>query len=340
MKKVKLPILSTVLVLLLVMGIWLLTGFYTLRADGGEQGVITRFGSYVRTDDQAGLKWHLPAPIESVEIVRAGVVRTLEIGYRTQTVGGTQEVSEFLVVPEEALMITGDENLVNTETVIQFRINNVHDFIFNVDDPLGTLRTISESTIRRVVAAHGLDDVLTDQKEMIQREILTDLQVVADMYGLGVDISNVALQSVYAPLEVTEAFDDVIKAREDMARFINEAEKRSNEIVPASQAKAQEILNEAISYRARRIAEARGEVSNFVQVREQYILAQDVTRTRMFLEVMERVLPSAKIYIMQDEGDTLRYISLDNQGTQPSPAPIVPPQPNAEQNDAPAATTP
>ena len=248
MKKLHLSIVTLVLVLLAVVGIWLASGFYTLKADGGEQAVVLRFGAYVRTDEQAGLKWHLPYPIETVEIVRADVVRTLEIGYRTDSVGGASEQSRFSTIPEEALMITGDENLVNTETVIQYRIKNTHDFVFNVEDPITSLRIVSESAIRRIVAFHTLDDVLTDQKEMIQSEIREDLQAICDIYGLGVDITKVALQAVYAPEEVTEAFDDVIKAREDKARYINEANKTSNEILPAAQGKAQEILNVALSY--------------------------------------------------------------------------------------------
>lgn len=314
MKKLQLSIATLVLVLLVVIGIWLGTGIYTLKADGGEQGVILRFGAYIRTDEQTGLKWHLPYPIETVEIIKAATVRTLEIGYRTESVGSSTGSSQFTSVPEEALMITGDENLVNTETVIQYRIKNVHDFLFKVDDPLGSLRIVAESAIRRVVASHKLDDVLTDQKDVVQTEIRDDLQGICDEYGLGVEITKVALQSVYAPTEVTEAFDDVIKAREDMSRFINEARKTSNEIVPAAEGLAQEILNQAQSYKEKRIAEAKGDVENFKQVLQRYVLGKEVTRTRMYLEVMESVLPAAKVYIMKDNGDTLKYLPLDGTG--------------------------
>lgn len=312
MKKLHLSIVTLVLVLLVAVGLWLASGIYTLKADGGEQAVVMRFGAYVRTDEIAGLKWHLPYPIETVEVVRADVVRTLEIGYRTDSVGGSSEQSRFSTIPEEALMITGDENLVNTETVIQYRIKNVRDFVFNVENPINSLRIVSESAIRRIVAAHTLDDVLTDQKEMIQSEIREDLQGICDLYGLGVDVTKVALQAVYAPEEVSDAFDDVIKAREDKARFINEANKTSNEILPAAQGKAQEILNEAQSYKEKRIAEARGDVENFKQVYERYVLGKEVTRTRLYLEVMERVLPGAKVYVMDEGGNTLKYLQLDD----------------------------
>jgi len=339
MKKLQLSIVTLVIVIIAVIGVWLATGVYTLKTDGGEQAVVLRFGQYVRTDEQAGLKWHLPYPIETVEIVRADTVRTLEIGYRTQSVGGSTGNSEFQSVPQESLMITGDENLVNAETVIQFRIKNVQDFLFNVDDPIGSLRVVSESAIRRVVANHSLDDVLTDQKELVQSEIREDLQEIVDIYGLGVDITKVALQSVYAPEEVVSAFDDVIKAREDKSRFINEANKTSNEIVPAAQGKAQEILNQALSYKEKRIAEARGDVENFKQVLQRYVLGKEVTRTRMYLEVMEKVLPNAKVYIMNDNGSTLKYLPLDGSSTGESgssaqSATIPPPVINETEADA------
>ncbi len=329
MKKLHLPVITLVLVLAAVIGIWTSSGVYTLKADGGEQGVILRFGRYVRTDEQAGLKWHMPYPIETVEIIRAGELRTLEIGYRTTNVGNATAASNFDTVPEEALMITGDENLVNLETVIQYRISNAKDYLFSIDDPVGSLRIVGESAIRRVVAAHNLDDVLTDQRDAVQREIRDDLQEICDAYALGVDVSKVMLQSVYAPTEVSEAFDDVIKAKEDKARFINEAKKTSNEIVPAAQGKAQEILNEAQSYKEKRMAEARGDVENFKQVLQRYQLGKDVTRTRMYLEVMEQVLPNAKVFIMNDDGNTLKYLPLDGAGTgsgsgTSSTVPVVP----------------
>ena len=151
-------------------------------------------------------------------------------------------------------MITGDENLVHTETVIQYRIKNVADYLFNVRQAPEALKIAAEASVRRVVANHNLDDVLTDQKDAIQTEILSDLQTICDEYGLGVEIIKVALQDVYAPEEVADAFTDVIKAREDMNRYINEAQKKANEIVPAAEAKQQEILNEA-KHTRRRIAD-------------------------------------------------------------------------------------
>ncbi len=299
------------LLILVIAGIWLASGIYTIKSDGGEQAVITRFGRFADIKTDAGLKWHLPAPIERHEIIKSDVLRSMEIGYITTSIGNTVRQSQTEAKPREALMITGDENLVNTETVIQYKISNVKDFLFNVEHPEQTLRIAAESSIRRVVANHTMDHVLTDQKEMIQSEILQDLQAICDLYQVGVRIHQVALQAVYAPKDVEEAFNDVIKAREDRSRYINEARKSRNEIVPAAEGKAAEMLNQANAYKEKRISEAKGDVENFSQVLKNYVLGKDVTRTRMYLETMQDVLPDAKIFIMDNDGNTLKFLPID-----------------------------
>ncbi len=309
MKKIGLRLFIPLVVILV--GIWCLTGVYTLKSDGGERAVLTQFGRYADTIEEAGLHWHLPYPIQKVEIVKTETLRTIELGFRTQDVGSNNSNSTFNEIPEEALMITGDENLVNAETVIQYRISNVRDFVFNVNDAFNTLKMASESSVRRVVANHKLDDVLTDQKDIIQSEIKEDLQNICNEYQMGISIKNVALQMVYAPVEVEDAFNDVIKAREDMNRFINEANRESNEIVPAAEARVQEILNEANAYKEKRISESKGDVENFTQVYKNFELGPEVTRIRMYFETMQEILPKAKIYIMNDSGNTLRFLPLE-----------------------------
>ncbi|HAA24992.1 MAG TPA: FtsH protease activity modulator HflK [Ruminiclostridium sp.] len=310
MKKVTKSVFA--LLLLVVAGIWLATGLYTIKADGGEQAVITRFGKFVKIETEAGLKWHIPAPIERVEIVKCDVLRSMEFGYTTTRTGDQALKSEFSVNPREALMITGDESLVNTETVIQYKITNVRDYLFNVDNPEGTLRNAAVASIRRIVANHTMDQVLTDQKDMVQNEILQDLQEACDLYGLGIRIHQVALQAVYAPAEVEEAFNDVIKAREDRSRYINEARKSRNEIVPAAEGRAAEMLNQANAYKEKRISEARGDVENFNQVLNNYMHGEEVTRTRMYLETMQKVLGRAKIYIMDSDSNTLKFLPIES----------------------------
>ncbi len=305
-----------ILLLIVIAGIWFATGFYTIKTDGGEQAVITRFGKFIDVKTEAGLKWHLPSPIERVEIVKSDVLRSMEFGYATTVVGSSTSQSQYVTDWREALMITGDESLVNTETVVQYKITNVKDFLFNVEHPEDTLRIAAEASIRRVVANHTMDQVLTDQKDLVQSEILQDLQAICDIYQLGIRIHQVALQAVYAPEEVEEAFNDVIKAREDRSRFINEAQKSRNEIVPAAEGKALEMLNQANAYKEKRIAEARGDVENFKQVLNNYQLGEEVTRTRMYLETMQRVLPGAKIFIMDNDDNTLKFLPIDGSVSQ------------------------
>lgn len=309
MKKLSKSLL--LLLILIAFVLWLGTGVYTLKSDGGEQAVITRFGKFVRIETEAGLKWHWPAPVEKAEIIKTEVRRSMTFGYSTVKPGNIDNRAEYRVDPYEALMITGDENLVNTETVVQYQILNPKDYLFNVNNPENTLRMAAESSIRRVVANHTMDDVLTYQKEIIQTEIKQDLQDVCNEYGLGIQINEVSLQAVYAPAEVEEAFNDVLKAREDRNRYVNEARKSRNEIVPAAEGNAAQMLNEANAYKEKRIAEARGDVENFNQIMNNYELGKDVTRTRMYLETMKEVLPNARIYIMDSNDNTLKLLPLD-----------------------------
>lgn len=314
MKKLSKSIL--LLLILLIAGLWLGTGVYTLKADGGEHAVITRFGKFVRIETEAGLKWHWPSPIEKAEIIKTETRRSMTFGYSTVKQGDIDNRAQYKVDPYEALMITGDENLVNTETVVQYQISNPKNYIFNVYNPESTLRMAAESSIRRVVANHTMDDVLTYQKELIQTEIRQDLQEVCNSYRLGVQINEVSLQAVYAPAEVEEAFNDVIKAREDRSRYVNEAKKSRNEIVPAAEGNAAEMLNQANAYKEKRIAEARGDVENFNQIMNNYELGKDVTRTRMYLETMKEVLPDAKIFIMDSDDNTLKFLPIGESSNQ------------------------
>ncbi|NLM75572.1 MAG: FtsH protease activity modulator HflK [Clostridiaceae bacterium] len=304
--KPKFIIFALILITALIMS----SGIYTLKSESGEKAVVTQFGKYLTTVEEAGLHWHIPI-IQKVEIVKCDVVRSLELGYRHV---GTQSDANpsFVTVDNESLMITGDENLVHTEIAVQYRINSAKDFLFNAEDSINSLKIAAESSVRRVVANHKLDDVLTDQKEMIQAEIREDLQSIVNEYGLGIDITKVSLQAVYAPPEVQEAFDDVIKAREDMNRYINEAKEKANEIIPAAEAAALEMVNKANAYKEKRISEAKGDVENFRQVLANYELGPRVTRTRMYLETMQEILPKAKIYIMNDKGETLRFLPLED----------------------------
>ena len=298
-----------VIVLVLIAFFWLISGFYTVRS--GEVAVILRFGKYKTSVSKAGLNWHLPSPIERVDKVNTLEVKRLEFGYKTLAEGSYGEYAVYGSVPAaESLMLTGDENMVNVETAIQYKIRNATDYLFNVKDQEGTLKIASESAIRRVIANHVLDEVLTENKFEIQQEIMKDLQEICNNYNLGITIMAVQLQDVYPPGEVDAAFKDVANAREDRNSYINEAESYRNEIIPKARGKAAAIKNEAIAYKEKRIAEAKGDVANFIQILERYELGKEVTRVRMYLETMEEILPGIEKYIVDSKGNLVKFLPL------------------------------
>jgi membrane protease subunit HflK len=303
--------IGPITILVVVLALWLATGFYTVDSEGGEAAVVLRFGNHVNTVYDAGLHWHLPAPIETIEKERLKEIRTIEIGYRTLKMGSASEYSEYTTVPDEARMLTQDENLVDVETVIQYEIIDVEAYIFNVDDQEGTMTISAESAIRRVVANHTLDEVLTDNKSTIQSEIMLDLQSICDLYDMGIQINTVVLQDVVAPQEVDAAFKDVANAREDKASYINEAETYANEILPQARGNAAEMVNKAEAYKEKRIAEAKGDVANFLAVLEKYELGEEVTRTRMYIETMEEILPGMSKYIVSSDDGMIKFLPLD-----------------------------
>jgi len=295
--------------LVVIVGLWLLSGIYTVKS--GEEAVVLRFGNYAGTVTKAGLNWHIPVPIDRVYKVNVAEVKRIEFGFTTVKEGSSKENAAYKEVPMQSLMLTGDENLVNVETTIQYRITRSDYYLFNVDDQEATLTVAAESAIRRAIANHKLDEVLTDNKMEIQQEIMRDLQSICDDYAMGVGISTVQLQDVNPPFEVDEAFKDVANAREDMNSFINESESYKNEILPRARGNAAERVNKALAYKEKRIAEAKGDVANFVQILEKYQMGKEVTRTRMYLETMEEILPGIEKYIVDGSGNTLKFLPLE-----------------------------
>jgi membrane protease subunit HflK len=292
-----------------ILVIWLLTGIYTV--DSGEQAVVLRFGQHVQTVSKAGLNWHIPSPVEQVLKVNIQQVRRIEFGYETVVEGTSTSYAEYVSSPIDSRMFTADETIVNVETAIQYYIVDAEAYLFNVDDQVDTLGKAAESAIRRVVASHKLDDVLTDNKFAIQQEIQNDLQEICDSYGLGVQIAKVQLQDVNPPEEVDAAFKDVANAREDKNSYINEADAYSNEVLPKAKGNAAEMLNKAEAYKQKRIAEAQGDVAAFSAILAQYELGKYVTRVRMYIETMEEILPFLNKYIIDDNGNTLKFLPLD-----------------------------
>lgn len=302
------------LVFLVLAGLIVWNGIYTMES--GEETVITRFGEYVRTETQAGLKWKIPL-VERRYTVNVAEVRRLEFGFATSKEAGP---GAFPVYDDrlthDSLMLTGDENLVNVEAIVQFRIADSQAFLFNVDDQIGTLNTVAVSTLRRSVANNTLDEVLTDNKVGIQQEIRDDLQAICDGYGIGLQITAVQLQDVYPPQEVDDAFKDIARAKADKESKINEALSYSNRVIPDARGEASKQISEAEAYREDRIRRANGDVANFNAVYEKYVLGREVTRKRLYLETLEDVLPGKEIYIVGEDGSTLKFLPLGGAATE------------------------
>jgi len=282
---------------------WGLSGFYTV--DEGTRGIVTRFGAYVNTT-QPGLNWHIPPPIEQVQVINVEQQRFIEVGYRS---GGGQAVGS---VPKEAMMLTRDENIVDVRLAVQYQVKDAKDYAFQVLDPSSTLKQVTESVQRGVIGRSDMDFVLTEGRSEIVQEIKTEIQSVMDAYKTGILITSVNLQDAQPPEQVQGAFEDAIKAREDKQRLINEAEAYSNDVVPKARGAASRLVQEAEAYKEKVIAQANGEVSRFSQLLAEYKRAPAVTKQRMYIETMESVLGrSNNVMVDTKGGNNVMYLPLD-----------------------------
>lgn len=284
--------LGILLVLIVALAIWGLSGFFRVQSE--ELGVVLRFGKHVRTV-QPGLNYHLPYPIETVLLPKALRVSTLSIGMsliddparRGRTVRD---------VPEESLMLTGDENIVDVDFTVLWRIkpDGVGNFLFNIQNPEGTVKAVAESVMREVVGRANIQPILTGARTTTESNVQDLMQKVLDGYGAGVLVQQVQLQKVDPPAQVIDAFRDVQAAQADAQRLQNEAQTYTNRIVPDARGRASQILQVAEGYREQAIAEARGQSARFLKVYDEYKKAPDVTRQRIYLETMERILGGAE----------------------------------------------
>jgi len=297
-----------ILFLVILVALVAYNGVYTIES--GEETVVTRFGEYARTETQAGLKWKIPL-VEQNYTVNVAEIRRMEFGFTTtKDVEPGSLLSYDTSLSNDPLMLTADENLVNVETIVQFRVSDSKKFLFNVDDQFGTLNTVAVSTIRRSIANNVLDEVLTDNKVGIQQEIRDDLQGICDNYGIGLQITAVQLQDVYPPEEVDDSFKDISRAKADKESKINEAVSYENKVIPDARGEASKLISEAEAYKEDRIRRANGDVANFNAVYEKYVLGKEVTRKRLYIETLEEVLPGKEIYIVGDDGNTLKFLPL------------------------------
>ena len=289
-----------VLIVIAVIGIWGFSGFY--RVQPGEQGVELLFGRFVK-QTAPGLNYWFPAPIG--EVLKPNVERTntITIGFREaregRRGGGAREV------PQESLMLTGDQNIIDINFVVQWRIKSAADFLFNIRNPEATIKIAAESAMREVIGQTTLDDATTGKRQQVQQRSKILLQKILDDYGAGVVIAEVQLQKADPPAEVIDAFHDVQRARQDQERAVNEAKAYKNDIVPRAKGKAQTIIQGASAYKEKIVMEADGEAKRFLSVYETYKMAKEVTVRRLFLERMQEVFKnSEKVIIDKGQGGT------------------------------------
>ncbi len=318
--------------LLLGMGaiaLWFFSGFF--RVDSQELGAVMRFGKFVRTATP-GLNYHLPYPIETVRNAPALRVIKTDIGMRI--VDDVRRGPTTRDVPEESLMLTGDENIVDVDFSVLWKVkpNGFGDFLFNIQAPEGTVKAVAESAMREVIGRSNIQPILTGARQNIETAVHDLMQKTLDSYGAGVLIDQVQMQKVDPPSQVIDAFRDVQAARADLERAQNEAQTYANRVLPEARGRVAQITQNAEAYREQTVAEAKGQTSRFLQIYDEYKKAPAVTRQRIYLETMERLFAGTEKIIL-DSGSTagagggvVPYLPL-NELTRPRPA--TPAQPQA-----------
>ena len=284
--------------------LWLLTGVYLVGPD--EVGVIRTFGAYSRVT-QSGLNWKFPSPIESVNTPKVTEVKRIEIGFRTLKNG------QYRTVEKESLMLTGDENIVDAEMIVQYKIKEPIDYLFKIVAPELTVREAAEASLRTVVGRNKIDETLTTGKFTIQEETKTQLQSILDKYQSGIHVVAVQLQDVSPPKEVIGAFKDVASAKEDKNRMINQAEGYRNDIIPKARGEGEAMIRDAEGFRESRIKRAEGDAVKFATILKEYQKAKSITEKRLYLETMEKVLPDIEKIIIPDKnsGNLLNLLNLN-----------------------------
>ena len=295
--------------LIIIVVIWALSGLYRVLPD--EQGVVLRFGKFVNTT-QPGLNYHFPYPIESALTPKVTKVNRIDIGFRSERDSGFGTGGGVADVPEESLMLTGDENIVNIDFSVFWVIKDAGKFLFKIQDPEGTVKAAAETAMREVIARSNIQPILTEGRSIIEIDTQEIIQQILDEYNSGIQITQVQTQKADPPDQVIDAFRDVQAARADMERSKNEAEAYANDVIPRARGEAAKILQAAEAYKKQVVAKAEGEASRFLSIYNEYAKAKVVTQERMFLETMEKVLADInKIIIDKNSGSgVVPYLPL------------------------------
>lgn len=304
--------------------IWLGSGFYII--DQGSRGVVLRFGKHVETT-MPGPRWHLPFPFEVVETVNLEQVRTIEMGYRSYDTesGRSKEM-------RESLMLTDDENIIDLQFAVQYNLKSVEDYQFSNRSTEESVRGVAETAIREIVGKSKMDFVLYEGREEVASKAKKLMQEILDRYESGVNVVNVTMQNAQPPEQVQAAFDDAVKAKQDLERQKNEGQAYANDVIPKARGTAARLAEEAAGYKLRVENEAKGNAARFEQILTQYQKAPEVTRQRLYIDAQEQILSStSKVLVDQKNGNSMLYLPLDKLLNQNGSAPdaIVPTDKNA-----------
>jgi membrane protease subunit HflK len=306
------------LVLVLV---WAASGFYRVQPD--EQGIVLRFGAFDRTAPP-GLNYHIPWPVESVTTPRVTRINRVDVGFvgaqEAPVMGGRIQPARDVLA--ESLMLTGDENIIDIDVAVFWRIRDAGEFLFNTRNPESTVKSAAESVMREVIGRTPIQPALTEARAQIEQDVRRGTQAIMDQYAAGVEIVQVQLQKVDPPTQVIDAFRDVQRANADRERLRNEAESFRNDIIPRARGEAERVVQEAQGVRESQIARARGEAARFTSVLTAYQSAQDVTLRRMYLETMEEILRRNPMVIVDDRlQGVVPFLPLGEGAAAPRPAP-------------------
>jgi len=288
------------LIVVIVAFLWLVSGCFLVQE--GQTGVVMTFGKYSH-DTTSGFNWRLPYPIQSHEIVNVSQVRTVEVGYQAN-VKNKQ--------PKEALMLTDDENIIDIQFAVQYKLKSASDWVFNNRDQESTVKQVAETSIREVVGRNKMDFVLYEGREKVALDVFQLMQQILDRYHIGVQVTNVTMQGVQPPEQVQAAFDDAVKAGQDLERQKNEGQAYANDVIPKARGAAARMQEQSQAYQASVIANAEGNASRFKQVLDEYQKAPAVTRDRMYLETMQQIFTSTtKLMVDTKNGNNMIYLPLD-----------------------------
>jgi membrane protease subunit HflK len=292
---------------IIILGVWLASGFYRVLPD--EQGVVLRFGKYVN-QTQPGLHYHLPYPIEAVLTPKVTRVNRIDVGYRSAS--DTGRATSASDVPEESLMLTGDENIVDIDYSVFWIIKDAGKFLFNIQDPEDSIKSVAETAMREVIAKNGIQSILTEGRAQVEIDTQNIMQEILDSYDSGISITQVQTQKADPPKEVIDAFRDVQAAKADKERAQNEAEAYANDVIPRARGEAAQILQQAEAYKRQVVALAEGEASRFLAIYNEYRKARTVTQERMYLETMEKVMANINKIIIDKKsgGGVVPYLPL------------------------------